>query len=95
MKIKVELLGLPTLSSLMGKKLEVELTGETVKELISHLVKRQGHKAREILLDKRGDLDPTIQVIVNEESFLTRDDIPRRTLQDGDKVIFLLLAGGG
>ena len=95
MKIKVELLGLPTLSSLMGKKLEVEITGETVKELISHLVKRQGHKVREILLDKRGDLDSTIQVIVNEESFLPRADISRRTLQDGDKVIFLLLAGGG
>ena len=79
----------------MGKKLEVEITGETVKELISHLVKRQGHKVREILLDRRGDLDSTIQVIVNEEGFLPRDDISRRTLQDGDKVIFLLLAGGG
>ncbi len=95
MKIKVELLGLPTLSSLIGKRSEVEITGETVKDLVAHLVKRHGHKVRQILLDQKGDLDSTIQVIVNEESFMPREEISLRTLQDGDKVIILLLAGGG
>ncbi|MEE9399182.1 MAG: MoaD/ThiS family protein [Dehalococcoidales bacterium] len=95
MKIKVELLGLPTLSSLIGKKSEVEITGETVTDLVAHLAKRHGHKVRQILLDQKGDLDSTIQVIVNEESFMPREEISLRTLQDGDKVIILLLAGGG
>ena len=95
MKIKVELLGLPTLSSLIGKRSEVEITGETVTDLVAHLVKRYGHKVRQILLDQKGDLDSTIQVIVNEESFMPREEISLRTLQDGDKVIILLLAGGG
>jgi len=95
LKIKVELLGLPTLSSLIGKRSEVEITGETVTDLVAHLAKRYGHKVRQILLDQKGDLDSTIQVIVNEESFLPREEISLRTLQDGDKVIILLLAGGG
>jgi len=95
LNIKVELLGLPTLSSLIGKRSEVEIAGETVTDLVAHLVKRHGHKVRQILLDKKGDLDSTIQVIVNEESFIPREEISRRTLQDGDKVIILLLAGGG
>jgi len=95
LKIKVELLGVPTLSNLIGKRSEVEITGETVTALIAHLVKRHGQKVSQILLDQKGDLDMTIQVIVNEEGFLPREDISRRTLQNGDKVIFLLLAGGG
>ena len=95
MNIKVELLGLPTLSSLIGKRSEVEIAGETVTDLVAHLVKRHGHKVRQILLDQKGDLDSTIQVIVNEESFMPREEISLRTLQDGDKVIILLLAGGG
>jgi len=95
LKIKVELLGVPTLSNLIGKRSEVEITGETVTDLIAHLVKRHGQKVSQILLDQKGDLDMTIQVIVNEEGFLPREDISRRTLQNGDKVIFLLLAGGG
>jgi len=95
LNIKVELLGLPTLSSLIGKRSEVEITGETVTDLVAHLVKRHGHKVRQILLDQKGDIDSTIQVIVNEESFMPRKEISLRTLQDGDKVIILLLAGGG
>jgi sulfur carrier protein ThiS len=97
MKIQMESLGLPTLSGVIGKKTEVELDGGTVtvNDLIDHIVKKHGHKVRQMLLDPDGKLDLSIQVMINEEGFLAREQLGQRTLKEGDRVRFLLLAGGG
>ena len=95
MKITVELLGLPTLSSLMGKKTDVEISGETVMDLIKHLARRFGPTVRQALLDSEGNLDLTIQVMIDDTGFLPREALSQKPLQDGDTVKFLLLAGGG
>jgi sulfur carrier protein ThiS len=95
MKITVESLGLPTLSAVFGKKTELEFKGGSAAELVQHLVGRFGPKAREVLLDGEGQLDRTIQVMVNDEGFLAREDLPQRTLQEGDRIRFMLLVGGG
>jgi molybdopterin converting factor small subunit len=95
MKITVESLGLPTLSAVIGKKTELEFKGGTVADLVGVLVGRFGPKAREMLLDGEGQLDLTIQVMVNDEGFLVRDDLPKRELKDGDRIRFMLLVGGG
>ncbi|UCE52724.1 MAG: MoaD/ThiS family protein [Desulfobacterales bacterium] len=95
MKIYVESLGLPTLSKLIGKKTEIELPGETIEDLVSFIVTNHGQKARQILLDSKGKLDLTIQVMLNDEGFVPRDEFSQRSLKDGDLVKFLLLAGGG
>jgi sulfur carrier protein ThiS len=95
MKIIVESLGLPTLSALIGRKVEVELTAGTAADLVDRLVARFGPKARQVLLDADGCLDLTIQVMVNEEAFLPREELAKRELKDGDRVRLILLAGGG
>jgi sulfur carrier protein ThiS len=95
MKITVESLGLPTLAAVIGKKTEISIESGTVADLMRHLIGRFGPKARELLLDGDGRLDLTIQVMVNEEGFLSREDLPRRVLKDGDRVRFMLLVGGG
>jgi sulfur carrier protein ThiS len=95
LKIQVESLGLPTLSKLIGKKTEIELPGETIEDLVSYIVTRHGQRARQILLDSKGKLDLTIQVMLNDEGFVPRDEFSQRSLKDGDLVKFLLLAGGG
>jgi sulfur carrier protein ThiS len=95
MKITVESLGLPTLSAVIGKKAELEFTGRTVADLVDQLVGRFGPKARRVLLDGEGRLDLTIQVMVNDEGFLNRGDLPGRELKDGDRIRFMLLVGGG
>ncbi|MCP4627201.1 MAG: MoaD/ThiS family protein [bacterium] len=95
MKIQIESLGLPTLSKLIGKSTQVEMANGTVADVISNIVDRIGQPARKILLDQKGRLDISIQVLVNDEGFLARDDYEKRSLKDGDKVKFMLLVGGG
>lgn len=97
MKVQVESLGLPTLSKLIGRKTEFELTegNETVADLVALILKKHGQKARKVLLDPKGELDMTIQVMINEEGFVPREDYSRRPLKEGDQVKFMLLVGGG
>jgi sulfur carrier protein ThiS len=95
LKIQVESLGLPTLTKLIGKKTEMEMTDGTLADLIAHIVSRSGQEARKILLDHTGELDMTIQVMLNDEGFVPRDELSKRTLKDGDSVKIMLLVGGG
>ena len=95
MKIQIESLGLPTLSKLIGKKTQMEMTGGTLSDLVSRIVDKLGPPARKILLDQGGQLDMTIQVMINDEGFLPRDEYSKRVLKDGDRVKFMLLVGGG
>lgn len=95
MKIQVESLGLPTLSKLIGKKTEMEMADGTVADLITHIVSRSGREARKILLDQSGQLDMTIQVMLNDEGFVPRNELSQRALKDGDSVKIMLLVGGG
>jgi sulfur carrier protein ThiS len=95
LKIQVESIGLPTLSKLIGKKSQLDMPDGTVADLVAHIADRNGPAARKILLDRSGCLDLAIQVMVNEEGFLPRDEYSRRVLKDGDSVKFMLLVGGG
>lgn len=95
MNIQVESLGLPTLSKLIGKKSLFEMADGTVADLVSHIVDRTGRPARKVLLDQTGHLDLAIQVMVNDEGFLPRNEYSQRILKDGDLVKFMLLVGGG
>jgi sulfur carrier protein ThiS len=95
LKVQVESLGLPTLSKLIGRKSELEMADGTVADLVAHIVKRHGRKAHKILLDDTGELDLTIQVMINEEGFVPREEYSRRSLKEGDQVKFMLLVGGG
>lgn len=95
MKIQVETFGLPTLSKLIGKKIELQMTDGTLADLVAQVVSRSGTKARKILLDDSGQLDQTIQVMLNDEGFVPRNQLSQRPLKDGDNVKFMLLVGGG
>jgi sulfur carrier protein ThiS len=95
LKIQIESLGLPTLSKLIGKTSQLEMAEGTVADLIARIVDRHGGQARKILLDQTGQLDLAIQVMVNDESFLSRNEYSQRLLKDGDSVKFMLLVGGG
>lgn len=95
MQIQIESLGLPTLSKLIGKKSQLEMTDGTLSDLVAHIVDSKGPQAGKILLDQEGQLDMAIQVMINDEGFLPRSKYSQRILKDGDAVKFMLLVGGG
>jgi molybdopterin converting factor small subunit len=88
-------MALPALAkALGGKKMEVDFPGDTVAGLVSHLVDRYGHAARDALLDDEGHLDSIIQILINEKRWVVHDDLDV-PLKDGDSVILMLLVVGG
>jgi MoaD family protein len=94
MKVHLKLF-LPVLPEAIGRKeLQVEFAGETVQDLIEHLIARYGRKARQALYDKEGQLDPVVQILLNGEQWVTHDRLDT-VLQDGDDVMFLLMLAGG
>ena len=84
MKIQIESIGLPTLSKLIGKTSQIEMADGTLADVVSHIVDRLGQPARKVLLDQKGNLDLAIQVMVNDEGFMRRDEYSQRILKDGD-----------
>ena len=94
MKVNLKIL-LPTLPKVIGRKeLEVEFAGETVNDLIEHLIERYGRKAKQELYDNQGKLDPMIQVLLNGEEWVTRDRLDT-ALKDGDSVVLMMMLAGG
>ena len=95
MRIIVESLGIPSLSDVIGKKAEVYFEGGTIADLVDQLVGRLGAKDRGVLVDGKGRLDPSIQVMLNEEGSLAREELPKRGLKDGDHNRLVPLVCGG
>ena len=95
MKITVESLGLPNLAAVIGKKAELDFKGGTVADLVNEMLGRCDAKDRQVILDREGQLDLSIQIMVNEEGFLAREEFPKHALKDGDLIRFILIVGGG
>ncbi len=94
MKVHLKIF-LPVLPEAIGRReLEVEFAGETVNDLIEHLVTRYGRKAKQALYDDKGKLDPVVQVLINGEKWVTRDQLDT-SLQNGDSVILMIMMAGG
>jgi MoaD family protein len=86
---------LPVLPEAIGhRELQVEFAGETVSDLIEHLVARYGRKARQALYDEKGQLDSVVQVLLNGKEWVTHDRLDT-VLQDGDNVILMVMMAGG
>jgi MoaD family protein len=94
MKVNLKIF-LPALPEVIGRKeLEVEFAGETIGDLIEHLVARYGRKARQALYDEKGELDPVVQVLLNGKEWVTHDQLDT-ALQDGDNVMLMMMLAGG
>jgi MoaD family protein len=94
MKVNLKIL-LPVLPEAIGRReLQVEFAGETVSDLIEHLVARYGRRARQALYDEKGQLDPVVQVLLNGKEWVTHDRLDT-VLQDGDNVVLMMMLAGG
>ncbi len=94
MKVNLKVF-LPALPEALGRKeLEVEFAGQTVNDLIEHLVARYGRQAKQALLTRQGELDPVVQVLLNGEEWVTHDRLDT-VLHDGDDVALMMMMAGG
>ena len=94
MKVNLKVF-LPALPEALGRKeLEVEFAGQTVNDLIEHLVARYGRQAKQALLTRQGTLDPVVQVLLNGEEWVTHDRLDT-VLHDGDDVALMMMMAGG
>ena len=95
MKINVEFLGFPTVSDVVGKKkIKLDIPGNSVKNAIDGLIGLYGKKVRDSFYDEKGNLDVTIQMMLNGKLFAPAD-IQSPSLNEGDTLIFMLLLAGG
>ena len=95
MKIHVEFLGFPTVSDVIGKKkLDLEIAGNTVRNVIDELISIYGKKVREAFYDEKGNFDVMIQITVNRKTFISANQ-HHSPLNDGDTLAFMLLLAGG
>lgn len=95
MKINLEFLGLPMVSDVVGKKkLDLDLSGNSVKDVIDELIRRYGKRVKDAFYDSQGNFDLMIQIALNGKSFITADK-HHTPLNDGDSLIFMLLLAGG
>lgn len=94
MKVHLKIF-LPVLPEAIGRKeLQVEFPGETVSDLIEHLIAQYGRKARQALFGRDGQLDPVVQILVNGEKWVTHTQLDT-ALQDGDEVMLMMMLAGG
>ena len=88
MKVNIEIAGLPLYKTFgKSKKIEFEFPGKTFRELIDALVKKFGFDVKKFLLDKNGDVDIEIRVLLNEVTYLSENRM-QTSLSDGDTLLF-------
>ena len=95
MKVRIEFLGFPIVSDVVGKKkLEVDIPGNTVKDVMDQLIGLYGKKVKEAFYDEKGNFDVMIQIAQNGKTFIPADK-HHTPLNEGDTLIFMLLLAGG
>lgn len=90
MKVNLKFNGMPILYKTLNRKKEVEIefTGNTLRELIVRLTGKYGLPMQKALLDKNGDVDVEIRVVLNGASYLTEGRM-ETVLNDGDTLAFM------
>ena len=95
MKVNVEFLGFPMVSDVVGKKkLEIEISGNTVQHVIDELIRLYGKKVKDAFYDEKGNFDVMIQIALNGKTFISASEATT-PLGEGDTLIFMLLLAGG
>ncbi len=91
MKIHVKFRGLPQLYKVMNKRkdVDVEFSGNTVRDCVDKLVGKYGAAMKKALLDQNGDVDMELRVVLNDRTFLQHGQRMDFPLNDGDSLLFM------
>ncbi|PLV56294.1 MoaD family protein [Thermotoga sp. SG1] len=72
---------------------EIELEATDIRELIEKLEERI-HGVKSIIYDEKGDLNPFINIFVNDEDIRFLEGLDTK-LKDGDKILIMPAIAGG
>ncbi|MCD4675491.1 MAG: hypothetical protein K8S18_05775 [Desulfobacula sp.] len=88
MKIKFRIEGIPALYKLKKKKKELDFIfqGSTLQDLVNVLVSKFGPSVKNILLDKKDEIDIEYRVVVNMSKYLSYGERMDEPLNEGDTV---------
>jgi len=94
MKIHLKIEGLPHLYKALHKKkaLDFEFPGETLRDFVSCLSKKYGPGVNKALLDKEGEIDMELRVVVNFSKYLSYGERMDVSLNEGD-LLHLMTVG--
>jgi hypothetical protein len=88
MKVNIGIAGLPLYKTFgKSKKIEFEFPGETLTELMDALARKFGFEVKKFLLDKNGDIDMDIRVLLDGVTHLSENRM-QTSLNNGDTLIF-------
>ena len=95
MKARIKFIGMPEpLPEFEDRKeVQVDFSGNTVKDLLHHLSLGIEPKQKEIFLNDRGDISPMLFVCINGDFPLYSDRLNAR-LRDDDFVELIFDSGG-
>ena len=88
MKIEFRIEGIPALYKLMKKKKKLDFIfqGNTVQDLVDGLIHKFGPTVKNILLDKKDEIDIEYRVVVNMSKYLSYGERMNEKLNEGDTV---------
>ena len=71
MKVDINFAGMPILYKTLKKKKEIQLNfpGKTLRDLTNALIRQFGMPMKKALLDRAGDIDMEIRVILNQADY--------------------------
>ncbi len=95
MKVRIKFIGMPEPFPDFEdrKEVQVDFSGNTVKDLLHHLSLGIEPKQKEIFLNDRGDISPMLFVCINGNS-VAYSDRPNARLHDDDFVELIFDSGG-
>ena len=90
MKVDINFAGMPILYKTLKKKKEIQLNfpGKTLRDLTNALIRQFGKPMKKALLDRAGDIDMEIRVILNQADYLMEDRM-EKTLNEGDSLVIM------
>ena len=94
MKVKLRIEGLAALYRIFKKKkkLDVEFSGTTLRELVETLTKKYGSGVKKNLLDATGEIDMELRVAINLGKTIDYGKRMDTVLHDGD-MLHLMTVG--
>ncbi len=88
MKIHFRIEGIPALYKLMKKKKKLDFIfqGNTLQDLVDGLISKFGPTVKNIILDKKDEIDMEYRVVVNMSKYLSYGERMDEKLNEGDTV---------